>query len=209
MSRSLLRRNRLPRSVLSRHGNCPVSNWPTRRTQPQRGTNTIRTGILFLLSVATAQPAVAANLRVPQKTHETCVTEIEHPGSVQPASPNGRSEWKRSGSVTRVLRGGSWNNNGHNCRAAYRNRNEPDSLNNNNGFRLCLPLHFPMPHSSPSSRRFTDRRAVGAEVLNPVRVSLMLAVRGRTTAPPGRAGRLRPNARPGNFFHVRRTRRCP
>ena len=36
----------------------------------------------------------------------------------------------------RVLRGGSWNNNGRNVRSAYRNHNEPDNRNNNTGFRL-------------------------------------------------------------------------
>jgi hypothetical protein len=40
--------------------------------------------------------------------------------------------------VKRVVRGGSWNNNGRNCRSAYRNRNEPDDRNNNLGFRLSL-----------------------------------------------------------------------
>ncbi|CDM96996.1 hypothetical protein B9S53_06155 [Arthrospira sp. O9.13F] len=39
-----------------------------------------------------------------------------------------------------MLRGGSWNNNPENCRCAYRNRNDPDNLNNNNGFRVaCAP----------------------------------------------------------------------
>ena len=38
----------------------------------------------------------------------------------------------------RVLRGGSWNNNGRNVRSANRNRNEPDNRNNNVGFRLSL-----------------------------------------------------------------------
>ncbi len=34
-----------------------------------------------------------------------------------------------------MLRGGSWNNNARNARAAYRNHNRPDNLNDNNGFR--------------------------------------------------------------------------
>ena len=38
----------------------------------------------------------------------------------------------------RVLRGGSWINNGRNTRSAYRNRNTPDNRNNNTGFRLAL-----------------------------------------------------------------------
>ncbi|MGE0756415.1 MAG: hypothetical protein AB7O38_05325 [Pirellulaceae bacterium] len=35
-------------------------------------------------------------------------------------------------------RGGSWNNNARNCRAAYRNRNSPSNRNNNLGFRVAL-----------------------------------------------------------------------
>lgn len=36
----------------------------------------------------------------------------------------------------RVVRGGSWNNNPNNLRAANRNRNNPQNRNNNLGFRL-------------------------------------------------------------------------
>ena len=38
--------------------------------------------------------------------------------------------------VTRVVRGGSWNNNHQNVRCAYRNRNNPNNRNDNNGFRV-------------------------------------------------------------------------
>ena len=38
----------------------------------------------------------------------------------------------------RVLRGGSWINNGQNLRSAYRNHNEPSKRNDNIGFRLAL-----------------------------------------------------------------------
>jgi hypothetical protein len=37
-----------------------------------------------------------------------------------------------------MLRGGSWNNNARNARAAYRNNNRPDNFDHNNGFRLAL-----------------------------------------------------------------------
>ncbi len=37
----------------------------------------------------------------------------------------------------RVVRGGSWNNNQTDARAAYRNNNAPDNRNNNIGFRLA------------------------------------------------------------------------
>ena len=40
----------------------------------------------------------------------------------------------------RVLRGGSWNNNGRNLRSANRNANEPDERNHNIGFRLAGAL---------------------------------------------------------------------
>ena len=43
--------------------------------------------------------------------------------------------------VKRVLRGGSWNNNGRNCRSAIRNRNDADNRNRNIGFRLSLAQH--------------------------------------------------------------------
>ncbi|WP_366143642.1 SUMF1/EgtB/PvdO family nonheme iron enzyme [Zoogloea sp.] len=51
-------------------------------------------------------------------------------GSVFP--PQSKREWVDYP----MLRGGSWNNNGRNCRAANRNRNEPGNRNNNIGFRL-------------------------------------------------------------------------
>ena len=44
----------------------------------------------------------------------------------------------RSKSAKRVIRGGSWNNNGRNVRSAYRNHNSPDNRNNNLGLRLSL-----------------------------------------------------------------------
>ncbi len=40
----------------------------------------------------------------------------------------------------RGLRGGSWNNNQDNARAAFRNDNDPDNRNNNIGLRVvCSP----------------------------------------------------------------------
>jgi Reverse transcriptase (RNA-dependent DNA polymerase)/Sulfatase-modifying factor enzyme 1 len=39
---------------------------------------------------------------------------------------------------SRVVRGGSWNNNDHNARAANRNRNNPNNRNDNIGFRVVV-----------------------------------------------------------------------
>jgi formylglycine-generating enzyme required for sulfatase activity len=41
-----------------------------------------------------------------------------------------------------VLRGGGWNNNPDNARAANRNNNHPDNRNNNIGFRPVCSSHI-------------------------------------------------------------------
>jgi len=46
-----------------------------------------------------------------------------------------------------VNRGGSWNNDAQNSRAACRNNNTPDNRNNNIGFRVA---------SSPQLNRWPD-----------------------------------------------------
>ena len=51
--------------------------------------------------------------------------------------PMGRG---RNVGVRRVVRGGSWNDNARNVRAAYRNHKQPDERNNNLGFR-CSRAH--------------------------------------------------------------------
>jgi hypothetical protein len=48
----------------------------------------------------------------------------------------GRCGAGRTGS-NRVYRGGSWNSNARNVRAAYRNANDPGNRNDNLGFRLA------------------------------------------------------------------------
>jgi hypothetical protein len=45
---------------------------------------------------------------------------------------------------TRVLRGGSWNNNRNNVRCAVRNRNNPDNFNNN--LFSIVPVVAPRRH---------------------------------------------------------------
>jgi formylglycine-generating enzyme required for sulfatase activity len=51
---------------------------------------------------------------------------------VDPVGPNG--------GLSRVLRGGSWNNRGQSCRSAFRNRYYPDFRYDNYGFRLVLSV---------------------------------------------------------------------
>ncbi|MCB9436500.1 MAG: hypothetical protein H6673_05825 [Anaerolineales bacterium] len=40
-----------------------------------------------------------------------------------------------------MVRGGSWNNNQDNARAAVRNNNNPNNRNNNRGFRVVASAH--------------------------------------------------------------------
>ncbi|EGV30882.1 Sulphatase-modifying factor protein [Thiorhodococcus drewsii AZ1] len=69
----------------------------------------------------------------------------------------GRTQTRRG----RVLRGGSWNNNGRNLRSAYRNHNAPDNRNDNIGLRLAGAL--PTAEGSTNQRpvRFRPHRAGG------------------------------------------------
>jgi hypothetical protein len=61
-------------------------------------------------------------------------------------------------SADRVIRGGSWNNDARNARAAYRNNNEPANRNNNVGCRFAELTTKPdgslmnRPASCPSFR---------------------------------------------------------
>jgi len=52
-----------------------------------------------------------------------------------------------------VVRGGAWNNDQDNTRAAYRNRNHPNNRNDNLGFRVCLSTS-----SGSSFARGTDHQ---------------------------------------------------
>lgn len=49
-------------------------------------------------------------------------------------------ERRRKRGTTLRLRGGAWNNNGNNCRSAYRNNNDPDNRNNNIGLRVVVSV---------------------------------------------------------------------
>jgi formylglycine-generating enzyme required for sulfatase activity len=50
-------------------------------------------------------------------------------------APTDGSAWSRQSSNTKLLRGGSWNNNPEYCRSAFRNYSILDSNHNNIGFR--------------------------------------------------------------------------
>jgi hypothetical protein len=75
-------------------------------------------------------------------TAQRAVTEIFLPGReyatlVLAGKPAGRPVTE-----SRVLRGGSWNNNQDNARADNRNNNHPDNRNNNIGFRVVCSSHI-------------------------------------------------------------------
>jgi hypothetical protein len=48
------------------------------------------------------------------------------------------SSRRRKRGATPKLRGGSWANQSHNCRSAYRNNNEAANINNTVGFRVVV-----------------------------------------------------------------------
>lgn len=51
----------------------------------------------------------------------------------------------------RVVRGGAFNNDSKNVRAAYRNRNDPDNRNRNIGFRVVVSTFFSGRNCLPGS----------------------------------------------------------
>jgi hypothetical protein len=61
----------------------------------------------------------------------------------------------------RVLRGGSWNNNGRNLRSAYRNGKSPDNRNDNIGLRLAGAFSIAGGSKSQHAVRFRLTRAGG------------------------------------------------
>jgi hypothetical protein len=56
-----------------------------------------------------------------------------------------------------VVRGGAFNNNEENARCAYRNRNNPNNHNMNNGFRVVVATFFSTQPELPGGRVITDR----------------------------------------------------
>jgi hypothetical protein len=70
--------------------------------------------------------------------------------------------------TNRVIRGGSWNSNARNVRAAYRNRNHPSNRWINLGFRLAREQTrdggpAPDPAGAPSARTPAFDRIAGGE----------------------------------------------
>ena len=61
------------------------------------------------------------------------------PGSMKQSQMGRRKRTSGTGQMgtERVTRGGSWNDNARNVRAANRNGNSPDNRDNNLGFRLA------------------------------------------------------------------------
>ena len=88
----------------------------------------------------------------------------------------------------RVLRGGSWNNNGRNLRSAQRNANALDKRNNNIGLRLAgaLPTRDELG-GSVNQRCYRFRRlSAGGQTQGPQRVSRPGAAAPAKSLLPGR-----------------------
>jgi len=105
------------------------------------------------------------------------------------------STGERPQATNRVLRGGSWNNNGRNCRSANRNRNEPGNRNNNNGFRVALarsrwwmppdrPGRFPVPHVTMRAKYVRRPAGAGSRRTNAPAGLFACAVPASTSTPP-------------------------
>jgi len=107
-----------------------------------------------------------------------CVTWVE---GAAPAFP---AQGKRERVDYRVLRGGSRNNNGRNCRAANRNRNEPGNRNNTIGFRLAPAQKQETP---PLTRRSSSLRRPHGPWQKPKATRRVSRPCSSTTeSPPGR-----------------------
>jgi RNA-directed DNA polymerase len=66
----------------------------------------------------------------------------------------------------RVVRGGAFNNNTRNVRCAYRNNNDPDNLNRNQGFRPAAATLFQLPELPGGQVATRLRRLLGRGLKN-------------------------------------------
>jgi len=60
--------------------------------------------------------------------------------------PRRDSAWRGQARTHRVVRGGAFNNNTRNVRAAYRINDHPDNRNRNIGFRVVVSTFFSRRH---------------------------------------------------------------
>lgn len=67
--------------------------------------------------------------------------------------------------TNRVIRGGSWNSNARNVRAAYRNGNHPDNRNDNLGLRLAALWPMAADQVSIASGVRAGKHPMGAGVV--------------------------------------------
>ena len=105
---------------------------------------------------------------------------------------------------SRVLRGGSFNNNAQNARSATRNNNQPENRNNNNGFRAASTLRQTsesvVPESAGQNLTFVLQSVPECKVQAVVLCRAGLIQFGQTKNRPGRSGRSQDsNALPGHF----------
>ena len=64
-----------------------------------------------------------------------------------------------------MVRGGAFNNEARNLRAAYRNNNEPENRNNDNGFRVVLSAGAQASRSAPwAPRRMPESASIAVLV---------------------------------------------
>ncbi|MEA3465676.1 MAG: hypothetical protein U9R29_06680 [Thermodesulfobacteriota bacterium] len=87
-------------------------------------------------------------------------------------------------------RGGSWNNNARNARAANRNRNRPDNRNNNLGFRLVFPtaqrerrMPPPEPSAIPSPKFWGKKCRIARRLVETMDVVFEGGRAGKTEKP--------------------------
>ncbi len=86
----------------------------------------------------------------------------------------------------RVLRGGSWNNNGRNLRSANRNANTPDNRNDNIGLRLAGALQAVRWAIGGSANQLAILSHYRGQTIGRWRVSRWMQQYLAESLPPGR-----------------------